>query len=222
MTSYHAETRRWMWVAIVCGLATVTSYVVATQIPVGLSLRSSYLIFICFGPLFCTAILAFHMFLRVERSSVALHIGTLLLLIGGAINTVMAAMQGSLRLYFDKLPHDDSVAEATRTAWRMALHAGNALQLGADVAWDAFVLSGLVVWGFAFIRHPRFGPWFGWSAVAVGAGGLVLNACTFPMPPAEEGLFDGGPLVGLWFTATTIQLIRLLRMGRPALSDARG
>jgi hypothetical protein len=55
------------------------------------------------------------------------------------------------------------------------------------------------------------GPWFAWSAIAVGAVGLVLNSATFPTPPAEGELFDIGPFVGLWFTAATIRLLLLLR-----------
>ncbi len=75
------------------------------------------------------------------------------------------------------------------------------------MAWDVFVLSGLVIWGVALLGHPRFGPWFAWPAIAIGAAGLVLNAATFPTPPAEGELFDIGPFVGLWFTAATIRPI---------------
>jgi hypothetical protein len=219
---YTADTRRYMRLAVICGIATLATYLVAILVPLP-SLRVSYLLFMAFGPLFCVSIFALRMFLKEDRPSIALDVATLLLVIAGAINTLMAAMQGALRIYFNDLPHGESVPEAAHTAWKMGLHSGNALQLGADMAWDIFVLSGLIIWGVALIRHPRFGPWFAWSAIAIGAAGLVLNSATFPTPPAEGDLFDIGPFVGLWFAAATIRVILLLREkgGSTAASPSR-
>ena len=45
----------------------------------------------------------------------------------------------------------------------------------------------------------------------IGLAGLVLNAWTFPTPPADGELFDIGPFVGLWFAAATIRLTLLLK-----------
>jgi len=42
----------------------------------------------------------------------------------------------------------------------------------------------------------------------VGAALLVLNLQTFPTPPANAGLFDLGPVLGLWYLAVTIQVAR--------------
>jgi len=207
---YTTEGRRWARVAVICGIATLAAYLIAIFVPLP-SMRASYLVFMAFGPLFCVSIFALRMFLKEERASIALDIAALLLVIAGAINCVMAAMQGALRIYFNDLPHGEAVPEAAHTAWRMGFHSGNAVQLGADMAWDVFVLSGLVVWGVALIRHPRFGPWFAWPAIAIGVVGLALNAATFPTPPAEGELFDIGPFVGLWFAAATVRVIVLLR-----------
>ena len=207
---YSDDTRRYMLVAVIAGLATLATYFIAILVPLP-SLRASYVVFMAFGPLFCVTIFALRMFLKEEHPSIALDVGALLMIIAGAINTLMAAMQGALRIYFNDLPHDESVPEAAQTAWKMGFHSGNALQLGADMAWDVFVLSGFIVWGVALLRHPRFGPWFAWSAIALGAAGLILNAATFPTPPAEGDLLDIGPFVGLWFAAATIRVILLLR-----------
>ncbi len=214
-----AETRRWMLVATVAGLGAGLSYYLPVQLGGTLPMRASYLVFFMFGPLFCVAVLALYHFLRVELDSVLLPIGTMLMVAGGAVNTLMGAMQGALRMTFDGLPHGEAVAESTHTAWRMALVSGDALQLGADMAWDVFVLSGLVLFGLAVSRHPRFGRRFGWPAVLIGVCGLGLNGWSFPTPPGSAGLFDIGPVVGLWFTAVTIYLLVLMRrMPRPGVS----
>jgi hypothetical protein len=195
---------------IICGLSTLMTYVVALFVPLP-SLRMSYLVFMAFGPFFCVSVFALRMALKQECRSVTLDVATLLLVIAGAINTLMAAMQGALRIYFQDLPHGESVAEAANTAWKMAYHSGNSLQLGADMAWDVFVLSGVLLLGVAMLRHPRFGPWFGWTAIIVGSAGLILNSLTFPTPPAEGQLIDIGPFVGLWFGAVVVRGIFWLR-----------
>lgn len=114
-------------------------------------------------------------------------------------------------MYMNDLPHGETVLESTQAAWRMALHSANALQLGVDMAWDFFVLPGLILLGIAVMRHPRFGHWFGWPAVVIGLSGIVLNSWTFPDPPDSSGLLDVGPVVGLWFTVMTIQMVRCYR-----------
>lgn len=210
MSNQSADARIYVRLFIVCGLATLTSYLVALFVPLP-SLRMSYLVFMAFGPLFCVSAFALRMILRQENPSIALEVGTLLLVIAGAINTLMAAMQGALRIYFDDLPHGDAVAETAHTAWKMGYHSGNAIQLGADMAWDVFVLSGVSILGLAMLRHPRVSAWFGWTAIAIGCGGLVLNSATFPIPPAEGQLVDVGPFVGIWFGAVVIRVVLWLR-----------
>jgi uncharacterized membrane protein len=195
---------------IICGLATLIAYIVALFVPLP-SLRMSYLVFMAFGPLFCVSVFALRFLLGQEYPSVALDVATLLLVIAGAINTLMAAMQGSLRIYFNDLPHGESATETAHTAWKMGFHSGNSLQLGADMAWDVFVLSGIVILGTAMLRHPRFGSWFGWTAVVIGLLGLVLNSMTFPTPPAEGQLVDVGPLVGIWFGAVVVRVVFWMR-----------
>ena len=210
MSQYSTEMKTYMHLVVICGSATLVTYLVALAVPLP-SLRMSYLVFMAFGPLFCTTVFALRGLLKQEAPSVALDVATLLLMIAGAINTMMAAMQGALRIYFNELPHGESVSEAAHNAWKMAFHSGNSIQLGADMAWDVFVLSGVVILGVALLRHSRFGPWFGWSAVAIGLLGLMLNSATFPTPPANGQLFDIGPFVGLWFGIVTIRVFFWMR-----------
>jgi hypothetical protein len=205
MSKQITDTKIYMRLFIICGTATLTSYLVALFVPLP-SLRMSYLVFMAFGPLFCVSVFALRMILKQDLPSVALEVGTLLLVIAGAINTLMAAMQGALRIYFDDLPHGDAVAETAHTAWKMSYHSGNSIQLGADMAWDVFVLSGVTILGLAILRHPRFNSLFGWTAIVVGCVGLMLNSATFPTPPAEGQLIDIGPFVGVWFGAVVVRM----------------
>jgi hypothetical protein len=210
MSQQINDLKIYMRLFIICGLSTLIAYLVALFVPLP-SLQASYLVFMAFGPLFCVSVFSLRMIFKQEYPSVAIDVATLLLVIAGAINTLMAAMQGSLRIYFNDLPHGESVTEATHTAWKLGYHSCNALQLGADMAWDVFVLSGVTILGAAMLRHPRFGPWLGWSAIIIGSAGLILNSATFPTPPAEGQLFDIGPFVGVWFGAVVVRVFFWLR-----------
>jgi hypothetical protein len=57
-------------------------------------------------------------------------------------------------------------------------------------------------------RHPRFGKIFSISGIILFSSLLFFNLITFPHPPASKGLFDVGPLTGLWALVVIIQSLR--------------
>jgi hypothetical protein len=96
-----------------------------------------------------------------------------------------------------------------------------AIWLGLDVAWDAYIGLGTVLFALSMLRHPRFGRVFAASGAAVGFTLLLFNLYTFPTPPANAGLLDLGPVVGLWYLAVTMQMWRSLRWAHAAASGGR-
>ena len=50
------------------------------------------------------------------------------------------------------------------------------------------------MWG-----HPRFHKILALVTGLLGAGLLVLNLWTYPIPPGSAGSVDLGPLVGVWY-----------------------
>jgi hypothetical protein len=56
----------------------------------------------------------------------------------------------------------------------------------------------------------------GIAGLVLAAAVLALNLLTFPTPPAEAGLVDVGPAIGLWYLAATILMSRSI----PWLKDA--
>ena len=211
MNSQAPTERQWLLTSIISGVGASVTYLVSILVPLP-SLQASYLLFMLFGPCFCCTMCSLYQYHRVRHETVPLQLGIMLLVLAGAINTVMAAMQGALRIYFENLPHEpEVVSEATRTAWKMGMHSGNSLQMGVDVAWDYFVLTGMILLGIALAGHEMFGRWFGWSAIALGAAGMVFNGWTFPDPPGSAGLLDVGPLCAGWFTILVIRMIMIFR-----------
>jgi hypothetical protein len=56
-------------------------------------------------------------------------------------------------------------------------------------------------------KHPKFGKIIASAGIIISILLIVLNAVSFPVPPANAGLVDAGPLVGLWYLAITIMII---------------
>jgi hypothetical protein len=85
-----------------------------------------------------------------------------------------------------------------------------AVWLGLDVAWDAYIGLGTILFGVSALAHPRLGRFLGLPGIAIGAALLVLNLASFPTPPADADSIDIGPLVGLWYLAVTLVMFRSL------------
>jgi hypothetical protein len=82
------------------------------------------------------------------------------------------------------------------------------VQLGLDVAWDAYIGLGTFLFAWAMLRHPRFGKVFAALGMIIAIVLLWLNVYTLPDPPADVGWFDAEPLLGLWYLTVTIQSFR--------------
>ena len=122
----------------------------------------------------------------------------------------MATMQTALFSTFRGMDLEGA-SDVMLTARQMALSCGNALQLGADMAWDIFILTSVILLGIAMFRHPKLGPVFGVSGIVIGFAGIALNWYAFPTPPDAFGLIDVGPLVGIWFLIVALKVLFSLK-----------
>jgi hypothetical protein len=94
---------------------------------------------------------------------------------------------------------DELTANALRRGLRM-------VDIGLDVAWDMLIGTALILSGTAM--RQRTGLRLPWAiqSVLLGLALICLNAATFPWPPVERGLFDIGPLIGLFVMALAARL----------------
>jgi len=72
------------------------------------------------------------------------------------------------------------------------------IDMGLDVAWDILIGVALILSGLAMRARNGLGPWWAIPSIVLGAALIVLNACTFPWPPGDRGLFDIGPFIGVF------------------------
>ena len=102
MTQESLKSKQWLLVGIITGLGAASSYISTIFVPMPILL--AYVVFMAFGPLFCVAIVSFYHYIKTTNDTISLSLGTVLLILAGGINTMMAAMQGAIRMYMNDLP----------------------------------------------------------------------------------------------------------------------
>ena len=180
--------RRWAVWSGGAGLAALGSYVALMALPAPPPVQ----VLLVFGFAFGLTVASLGLHLGVT-SAVAPRLG----LVAAAANTVAAGELAAMLL----------VQMAVKAAAAKPDAALTAIWLGLDVAWDLFVGAGTALFGLALWRHPRFRPLTAGGGVLAGLCLLVLNIATFPTPPAEAGLFDAGPFVGIWYVWLSVRVL---------------
>lgn len=189
------EEIRWVRIGILGGLCASVLYPVLLFAPLPLAVTAAAASFL--GPAIGVGSIGLYRLIRLHAPSVTAALGAVHNVVAGALFTAMALVQLAVRA------RPPGGAANLFGVW-----------LGLDVAWDVYVGLGTLAFGWAMRRHPRFGWSFAAPGLALGLLVIVLNLIPFPVPPAEAGSFDIGPLVGLWYLASTIQAWRSLPWAR--------
>jgi hypothetical protein len=130
-------------------------------------------------------------------------------IIGAATNMMFAAVQMNNLIYIRGY-QGAAASEAEREHWRQILDGVFTVQNGLNYVADFFFDWTIFFWATLMWRHPKFGKLFTLSGLVAGGLHFGLKLITFPRPPAEAGLFDAGPLIGVWYAAVCIQILRHL------------
>jgi len=145
-------------------------------------------------------------FVAAERDSVANRLAFIFTVVAFTVVLAMVVVQLTIGAGLGEITKglDEQVAVALRRGLRL-------IDLGLDVAWDLLIGMAMVLLGVAI--RGRTGLGLGWAvpSMALGAALIGLNAATFPVPPADGGLFDVGPFVGLFVMALAVRLVMLGR-----------
>ncbi|HEY0590558.1 MAG TPA: hypothetical protein VGF40_02230 [Thermoanaerobaculia bacterium] len=182
----------------VIGLAALAIYLNAVLGWIALSERLELALVFGIGPAIVVATLAIGERLNRRLNSMLVRAGTLFMVIGFAIFTLMLTMQQALFAEYARLRALAATDEA-RLALRESFLLADQAQLGADVAFDVFAALGIILVSIALFRVGRFASVVGAYGLATAGGLLALNLWFFPVPPAEAGSIDLGPLTSLWF-----------------------
>ena len=207
---------RWTEVGVVTGILTFTVYPLLIVVPMPMAITVA--LAAAFGPLLSVACLGLYHFVGANRKTVTLQIAAVFTVVAGSLLNTMLVVQMTVR-HFMRVGMADAAGAENEQFVQMAYLAADKVQLGLDISMDFYVTLGTVLFAVNMFRHPRFGRVIGSLGVIVGASLLCFNLYTFPVPPAEGGSIDLGPLLGLWYFVVAIMMARSIGWLRKELVE---
>ena len=214
----HDNTRRWIRVGAFAGLAASLAYPTLLLAPMPLALTAT--VACIFGVSLGLAAGGTYHFVGLHRRSVSLQIGVGALAVAGVIVICMILIQLAVNSTMRTIvmeTQDVDMSGVASLMWKGI----DAVQLAVDVVWDVFLCVGtlLIAWNFRF--HPRYGILYAWPGILIAFFLLAFNLITFPEPPAEAGIIDLGPVVGMWWFIVTLRLLASFKWADAVLEERR-
>ena len=191
--------KTWIKTGMISGFITLAVYPV--MIFVSFPVQITLVLACAFGFLFMIASVGLYNFILLNKKSVSLQLGVLFNIIASAVVTMMFTIQMAL---FHTVRNSN--IDITKEMKNYIIQFPNTIQLGLDVVWDIFLGAGTILLAINMFRHPRLGRIFSITGIIIALALLTLNIYSFPIPPAESGSIDLGPLAALWYLAVTIRI----------------
>jgi len=201
------------WTGIL-GISATTVFLAKTFIP--MPSFPHLLLCMSFGPLVIAGSPGMAKFLKQSRPSMLVDAGALFAIVAAAFHLSMVCVQATnLIILRERIAAAD---EGAKAALRQILSGVFTVQLGLCFCWD--LLIGLATLLFCSVLWRR-----GTGAAALACAGaliavtfLAMKLSTFPIPPAEAGLFDLGPGLGAWFLLFSVYILWNARQTPPAMA----
>lgn len=183
----------------IAGMLAVACYILAITLPwpeTQFGISASLVVVSAWPILSIIYSYGLYSFIAAQKQSTANRFALIFAIAGFATVLAMIVVQLAIGASFADIAKDldEQTAQALRRGLRM-------VDLGLDVAWDMLIGTALIFLGIAMRRRAGLG--IGWAipSIVLGVALVGLNAATFPLPPADGGLFDIGPFIGLFVMA---------------------
>jgi uncharacterized membrane protein YdcZ (DUF606 family) len=159
-----------------------------------------------FFPIFgIAAIFSLKEYIAIQSPS---YVNTLSFTFGSIAFTICAIfLSAQLAVQIEVKPDEDA---ANKAILKLIKESIRVVDMGMDVAWDMFIGTYLVLFLLSTRRITAL-KWWGLTGGILGIALMMLNAYTFPIPPADSGLFDLGPFIALYLFALHTRMILLSR-----------
>lgn len=150
-----------------------------------------------FPLLWIISFMGLYRFLSEDYLGASLQTAFLFGVIGGAIAcTFLVIQQGNLVWYEQVM--QGTLSEEAKQLNKAILLGVDKVQTYMDIVFDIFISIAWILFGLNIARSPSFSRILGYLGSLIALGLLVFNLYTFPFPPADSGLLDLGPFLGLW------------------------
>jgi hypothetical protein len=156
------------------------------------------------------AFIGLYPFLKKGSESVAVIFATVFGVISGAVHMMFSVVQMNNIHYIYRFI-DMAETDALKDSWKNILRGVFTVQNGLNYVMDFFLDWTIFMFAIILWNHPKFGKPFSVLGIIAGGSHFVMKAITFPEPPKEAGLFDAGPMVGIFFAIIVVQVIRHYR-----------
>lgn len=196
--------RTWLRLGVAFGVGALFSYFFSVVFQI-FPWRFGRMLFFAFGPLYALGAYSIGCFLLESCDGPMLRLSILMNVIAGVVVNAMAVVQSTI-FTFTRRFLAGAESEAERDLINEVWRGVNSVQLGLDVCWDIWVSLGTATLALALLRLP-LPRWLCVAGAAVALSALGLNLWTFPAPPAESGLIDLGPGIGVWYGLLVVALI---------------
>lgn len=167
-------------------------------------------LFVFLGPVLVVAYVGIFPLLARPKLTIAAILGSVFGVIAAAVNMMFAVVQVN-NLHYIRGYANGAASEAVREQWHNILNGVFTVQNGMNYVADFFFDWTIFFWAVLMWQHPKFGKLFTIGGFIAGGLHFGMKLITFPEPPSEAGLFDAGPLIGVWYAAVSIQAIRHAR-----------
>jgi hypothetical protein len=188
---------------LVFGLLVLLAYLNETVFGIPVPERLVLVLFFLIGPVAIVGVMQFRKRLLPQYTGDLLNIATVFLIIAFSLLNLMLVVQQSLFAFHQKAIQG-AADESTKESFRQAFTEVNSVQLGIDISWDIFYCIGVVLLSVVLLRLSLSWKILGIYGLITGLGLFVLNMWTFPVPPAEAGLIDLGPVSALFWLALIV------------------
>ena len=136
-------------------------------------------------------------FLKRKSPTATIEIAYIFGIIGAAIACMLIVVQQANFMWHSEAM-SSTTSEETKSLLQATYRGANRVQAGLDVAFDIFITIAWFLFGLNIAKNKSFNKVLGWSGSLIALTLLALNIYSFPNAPAESGLFDLGPFLGLW------------------------
>ncbi|PLX06517.1 MAG: hypothetical protein C0598_13645 [Marinilabiliales bacterium] len=167
------------------------------------------LIAFSFPLLWIISFMGLYHFLKKQNHTPTLEIAYIFGIIGAAIACVFIVVQQANFIW-----HEEAMevvkSEEVKALYKASYRGANRVQAAMDVAFDIFITISWVLFGVNIAKSKSFNKILGYGGSVISISLLALNMYTFPTSPAESGLFDLGPFLGIWILLFYVWFLMVL------------
>jgi hypothetical protein len=195
MTLHNSSLHKIEKIGAISGILSIIFYVSAILPFLPDSLGR--LVAFTFPLLWIISFMGLYHFLRKQNHTPSLEIAYIFGIIGGMLACTLLIVQQANIMWHQEVMETANTDEI-KALYKATFRGANRVQAGLDVAFDVFITISWFLFGLNIAKSKSFNRLLGWTGSLIALSLLVLNFYTFPDAPAESGLFDLGPFLGLW------------------------